>query len=235
MKGNLGVSVTQLLQSWCGGDDSARVVRGLHVGDHHALDAGIEDADAVVVATDGDNTNIVIGQLATERFGVARVVVRLLDPARAEFYRRRGMHVVCPTESAIRELTAAVLTLAAGASQAQAATVYEYCQDFWGCDPHFVAANGERARIGLGWGGVAFGGPTFCDMAEKSRPFLSVTQPVTRNATAHNATTRQSIPCPHRTHLDRIIQLHGSVAMLQRVPGGALSTRLWEGARGGDE
>ncbi|HWH54899.1 MAG TPA: NAD-binding protein, partial [Gaiellaceae bacterium] len=26
--------------------------------------AGIEDADAVVVATDGDNTNLVIGQLA---------------------------------------------------------------------------------------------------------------------------------------------------------------------------
>jgi trk system potassium uptake protein TrkA len=71
--------------------------------------AGIEDADAVVVATDGDNTNIVIAQLAKERFAVERVVVRLLDPARAEFYRRRGLNVVCPTESAIRELTAAVL------------------------------------------------------------------------------------------------------------------------------
>src|ERR1044072_327045 len=30
--------------------------------------AGIEDADAVVVATDGDNTNIVIGQAAHESF-----------------------------------------------------------------------------------------------------------------------------------------------------------------------
>jgi hypothetical protein len=30
--------------------------------------AGIEDADAVVVSTDGDNTNIVIGQVAQQRF-----------------------------------------------------------------------------------------------------------------------------------------------------------------------
>ena len=30
--------------------------------------AGIEDADAVVVATDGDNTNIIIGQVAQKRF-----------------------------------------------------------------------------------------------------------------------------------------------------------------------
>ena len=50
-------------------------------------EAGIEDADAVVVATDGDNTNIVIGQVAQKRFDVQCVVVRVLDPARAEFYR----------------------------------------------------------------------------------------------------------------------------------------------------
>ena len=49
-------------------------------------DAGIEDADAVVVATDGDNTNIVIGQVAKKRFDVQCVVVRVLDPARAKFY-----------------------------------------------------------------------------------------------------------------------------------------------------
>ena len=34
-------------------------------------EAGIEEADAVVVATDGDNTNLVIGQVA--RDGQARM------------------------------------------------------------------------------------------------------------------------------------------------------------------
>jgi trk system potassium uptake protein TrkA len=64
-------------------------------------EAGIEEADAVVVATDGDNTNIVIGQVAQQRFDNQCVVVRVLDPARAEFYRRRGLRTVCPTSVAI--------------------------------------------------------------------------------------------------------------------------------------
>jgi trk/ktr system potassium uptake protein len=71
-------------------------------------EAGIEDADAVVVATDGDNTNIVIGQVAQQRFGINCVVVRLLDPARADFYAERGLRTVCPTKVAIDTLMDAV-------------------------------------------------------------------------------------------------------------------------------
>ena len=71
-------------------------------------EAGIEDTDAVVVSTDGDNTNIVIGQVAQQRFDNQCVVVRVLDPARAEFYRRRGLRTVCPTKTAIDTLTEAV-------------------------------------------------------------------------------------------------------------------------------
>jgi trk system potassium uptake protein TrkA len=71
-------------------------------------EAGIDDADAVVVATDGDNTNIVIGQVAQKRFDNQCVVVRILDPARAEFYRSQGMRIVCPTRTAIDELAEAV-------------------------------------------------------------------------------------------------------------------------------
>lgn len=70
--------------------------------------AGIEDADAAVVATDGDNTNIVIGQVVQKRYGIDCVVVRLLDPARAEFYAARGMRTVCPTQTAISVVTEAV-------------------------------------------------------------------------------------------------------------------------------
>ena len=70
--------------------------------------AGIEDADAVVVATNGDNTNIVVGQVAQKRFDIQCVVVRILDPARAKFYNERGLRTVCPTKTAIDELTEAV-------------------------------------------------------------------------------------------------------------------------------
>ena len=67
-------------------------------------EAGIDDAEAVVVATDGDNTNIVIGQVAQKRFGIECTVVRILDPARADFYRALGLRTICPTKTAISEL-----------------------------------------------------------------------------------------------------------------------------------
>jgi trk system potassium uptake protein TrkA len=67
-------------------------------------DAGIEEADAVVVTTDGDNTNLVIAQAAQKQFEVPSVVVRVLDPARAQFYASRGLRIVCPTSAAIETL-----------------------------------------------------------------------------------------------------------------------------------
>jgi hypothetical protein len=36
------------------------------------------------------------------------VVVRVLDPARADFYAARGMRTVCPTQTAIAKLAEAV-------------------------------------------------------------------------------------------------------------------------------
>jgi trk system potassium uptake protein len=71
-------------------------------------DAGIEDADAVVVTTDGDNTNLVIAQVAQKQFEVPTVIVRVLDPGRAQFYASRGLRIVCPTSSAIETLVGAV-------------------------------------------------------------------------------------------------------------------------------
>jgi trk system potassium uptake protein len=66
--------------------------------------AGIEQADAFVASTDGDNTNIVIAQIARQRFNVATVIVRVLDPLRAEWYEAQGMRTICPTRTAIELL-----------------------------------------------------------------------------------------------------------------------------------
>ena len=70
--------------------------------------AGTAEADAAVVSTDGDNTNLVIAQAAQKHFQVPTVVVRVLDPARAQFYATRGLRIVCPTSSAIETLVGAV-------------------------------------------------------------------------------------------------------------------------------
>ena len=82
-----------------------------HGLDTHVLEeAGITVADAVVVATNGDNSNIVIGQIAQKHFGIGCVVVRILDPARAEFFAQQGLRTVCPTSTAIDVLTEAVVS-----------------------------------------------------------------------------------------------------------------------------
>jgi trk system potassium uptake protein TrkA len=70
-----------------------------------ALDAaGIERADAFVASTDGDNTNVVIAQIAKRRYNVPTVVARILDPLRAEWYEKQGLTTICPTRSAINLL-----------------------------------------------------------------------------------------------------------------------------------
>jgi trk/ktr system potassium uptake protein len=71
--------------------------------------AGIENADAFIASTDGDNTNIVIAQIAQRRYQVPTVIARILDPLRAEWYERQGLHTVCPTRVAIDMLQTEVL------------------------------------------------------------------------------------------------------------------------------
>jgi trk system potassium uptake protein len=78
-------ALTRLGENWRGG-----FVLGHGMDVDVLREAGIEDADAVVVATNGDNTNL--------------VVVRVLDPARADFYQTLGLRTISPTKTAISEL-----------------------------------------------------------------------------------------------------------------------------------
>jgi len=77
--------------------------------------AGIERAEAFVAATDGDNTNIVVAQIAQRRFKVPTVIARVLDPRRAEWYNEQGLHTICPTRVAIEMLEGEVLAAASKA------------------------------------------------------------------------------------------------------------------------
>ena len=78
------------------------------------MEAGIDRADAFIASTDGDNTNLVIAQVAQRRFNVPNVVVRVLDPARAKWYEEQGLRTVCPTAIAIDMLEGAVREEVAG-------------------------------------------------------------------------------------------------------------------------
>ncbi|HEV2902689.1 MAG TPA: TrkA family potassium uptake protein [Gaiellaceae bacterium] len=83
-------------------------------------EAGIEDADAVVVATNGDNTNLVVGQIAQKQFDIQTTIVRVLDPARAKVYASLGLRTISPTSTAIDFLTDAVRKSAETAERVEA-------------------------------------------------------------------------------------------------------------------
>ena len=72
--------------------------------------AGIKDAVAFVACTDGDNTNIVIAQIAQKKYGIRCVVARVYDPLRAELYQQVGIRTVCPTRDVRISLFDAVRT-----------------------------------------------------------------------------------------------------------------------------
>jgi trk system potassium uptake protein TrkA len=67
-------------------------------------EAGVEEADVLIAATDGDNTNLVVAQVATQRYNVDNVAARIQDPARAEAYADRGFTIVSPVKMAIEGL-----------------------------------------------------------------------------------------------------------------------------------
>jgi trk system potassium uptake protein TrkA len=73
------------------------------------LQAGIEGADVFLAATSGDNTNLVIAQIAQRKFKVPRVVVRVADPGRAAWYAEQGLQTISPTQEAINQATRAAL------------------------------------------------------------------------------------------------------------------------------
>jgi trk system potassium uptake protein len=63
--------------------------------------AGVQRADVFIASTDGDNTNLTVAQIVQRRFGVAKVLCRVMDPARAAWYAEQGLHTISPTQHAI--------------------------------------------------------------------------------------------------------------------------------------
>jgi trk system potassium uptake protein len=59
--------------------------------------AGIEEADAFVSVTQGDNRNVMAAQIARYIFSVPKVVCRIYDPLRRELYNALGLDALSPT------------------------------------------------------------------------------------------------------------------------------------------
>ncbi len=80
-----------------GPDYTGGMVMGTGIDEDVLRKAGIEDADAFVAVTNGDNTNAMSAQIAKLVFHVPHVVARLYDPVREETYNTLGLDTVSPT------------------------------------------------------------------------------------------------------------------------------------------
>lgn len=59
--------------------------------------AGIQEADAFVALTQGDNRNIMAAQMAKHIYKVPKVLLRIYDPLRRELYNDLGLSAFSPT------------------------------------------------------------------------------------------------------------------------------------------
>ena len=80
-----------------GSDFSGNLVVGTGIDEDVLGQAGIEQAEAFVAVTNGDNTNVMAAQVAKEVFGVPQVICRIYDPLREQIYRTLGLETICPT------------------------------------------------------------------------------------------------------------------------------------------
>jgi trk system potassium uptake protein len=89
-------------------DANGRFTVGTALETEALIEAGIERADVFIASTAGDNTNLVIAQIAQKGFGVPKTIVRVADPARAEWYGKQGLHTISPTRQAIEMFESAL-------------------------------------------------------------------------------------------------------------------------------
>jgi len=60
--------------------------------------AGIENSNAFIALTQGDNRNVMAAQIAKHIFEVPRVICRIYDPLRKDIYEQLGLESISPTE-----------------------------------------------------------------------------------------------------------------------------------------
>jgi trk system potassium uptake protein TrkA len=75
------------------------VVIGNGLEDEVLTKAGVQEADAFIAVTRGDNTNLMAAQIVQRRHQVPKIGVKVADPLRADAYRKMGLY--CLNASAL--------------------------------------------------------------------------------------------------------------------------------------
>jgi trk system potassium uptake protein TrkA len=80
-----------------GGDFQGATFQGSGLDIPTLRRAGVDNVDALIAITGGDNRNLMIVQIAKVELGTKRAIARLKDPIRAAKYRELGVETLCVT------------------------------------------------------------------------------------------------------------------------------------------
>ena len=86
-----------------------RVITGIGFDEEVLIAADVEDCEVLVAATDQDNSNLMIAEVARRLFGVPHVLARLYNPRREDSYAQLGLDYVCGTKLVAEEMYSKIM------------------------------------------------------------------------------------------------------------------------------
>lgn len=72
------------------------------------LSIGADNADAAVILSPEDNSNIMAAQLLKKEFNIGKIYTRILDPAKEEVFRGMGFETICSTSYEVSHIYDAI-------------------------------------------------------------------------------------------------------------------------------
>ena len=72
------------------------------------LSIGADNADAAVILSQEDNSNIMAAQLLKKQFNIEKIYTRILDPAKEEVFRGMGFETICSTSYEVSHIYDAI-------------------------------------------------------------------------------------------------------------------------------
>jgi len=93
-----------------GSDFNGSTLAGHGFDEDTLIQAGIEEADALIAVTQLDNTNMMAVEVADKLFGVPHVIARMSNPDHERAYMQLGIDYVCDTSLIAEELMAKLMS-----------------------------------------------------------------------------------------------------------------------------
>jgi trk system potassium uptake protein len=87
---------------------NGKTVLGVPIDEVILIQAGIEKADALAAVSPDENMNIMVSQIAKELFKVPRVIPRIYDPERDNFFQELGLNTMNLTTLAVSHVKKAL-------------------------------------------------------------------------------------------------------------------------------